>query len=222
MSLWYLGLPPPPPSCALVFGSPTGRKNKTILTSSKFIIYRPYLFRQSNRKTERRNVNDLYKRRDHRASGMTAPLVPLHVAADTEGLPAAHMGASEGLLARVTVGMDSQTGRPREGLVAGPADVSVMILGIWRGAGRREIVVVLPRRVPGRDHRWSISRWRDGGRRAVLGLSRVRLSGRREGAHTRGGRAVGPVREAGFLRRKRRALRRGRGQRRRDRRQRCL
>lgn len=188
--MWYL------PQLRPLFWFSNREKNKTILTSSKFIIYRPYLFRQSNRKTKRRNVKDLYKRRGHRASGMAAPLVTLHVAADTEGLPAAHMGASEGLLARVTVGVDSQTGRPREGLVAGPADVSVMILGIWRGAGRREIVVVLPRRVPGRDHRWSISRRRDGGRRAVLGLSRVRLSGGCEGAHTRGGRAVGPVRQA--------------------------
>ena len=59
---------------------------------------------------------------------MTTPLMTLHVTAHRESLSTARMGATEGLLARVAVGVDAQAGGPRESLVAGAADVAVMVL----------------------------------------------------------------------------------------------
>lgn len=83
---------------------------------------------------------------------MAAPLMALHVTPHRERLPAASVGAPEGLLARVAVRMDAQTGGPRESLVASAADVPVMVLLVGSRVGRREIVVVLPGRSYGRDH----------------------------------------------------------------------
>lgn len=83
---------------------------------------------------------------------MTTPLMTLHVAAHRESLSAARMGATEGLLARVAVRVDAQAGGPRESLVAGTADVAVMVLLVRSRVGGREVVVVLPGRSNRRDH----------------------------------------------------------------------
>lgn len=64
----------------------------------------------------------------NRTTGVTTPLMTLHVTAHRESLSTARMGATEGLLARVAVGVDAQAGGPRESLVAGAADVAVMVL----------------------------------------------------------------------------------------------
>lgn len=63
---------------------------------------------------------------------VAATLVALHVAAHAEGLSAARVGAAEGFLARVAVGVDAQRGRPRERFVAGSADVAVLVLLVGR------------------------------------------------------------------------------------------
>lgn len=83
---------------------------------------------------------------------MASPLMTLHVTAHRESLPAAGMGAPERLLARVAVGVDAQAGGSRESLVAGAADVAVMVLLVGGGVGGREIVVVLPGGGDGGDH----------------------------------------------------------------------
>lgn len=83
---------------------------------------------------------------------MAAPLMALHVTPHRERLPAASVGAPEGLLARVAVRMDAQAGGPRESLVASAADVPVMVLLVGSRVGRREIMVMLPGRSHGRDH----------------------------------------------------------------------
>jgi hypothetical protein len=93
------------------------------------------------------------RRGRNRAGGMATALVALHVAAHAKGLPAAGVGAAEGLLAGVRVRVDAQAGRAREGLVAGAADVAVVVLLVGRrGAGRREVVVMLPGGSERRDH----------------------------------------------------------------------
>lgn len=76
---------------------------------------------------------------------VAAPLVTLHVAPDAEGLAAAGVGALEGLLAGVGVAVDPEGAGPREGLVAGLADVPVLRLREGGGRGGRDVVVVLPR-----------------------------------------------------------------------------
>jgi hypothetical protein len=75
---------------------------------------------------------------------VTTPLVPLHVAAHAERLAASDVRTLERLLARVAVAVYAQTAGSREGLAAGPADVSV--LRLWEGslAGSADVVVVLP------------------------------------------------------------------------------
>lgn len=94
---------------------------------------------------------------------MTSPLVALHITADGEGLPTTGMCAVEGFLARVRVRVDAQTRRPGEGLVAGAADVAVVVLLVGRRAGRGEVVVVLvlvwPGRGDGRDEGWRGDGW---------------------------------------------------------------
>ena len=70
----------------------------------------------------------------------------LHVAAHGESLAAASVCAAEGLLASVAVRVDAQRGRTRESLVAGAADVTVVVLLVWGCAGGGEVVVVLPGR----------------------------------------------------------------------------
>lgn len=59
---------------------------------------------------------------------MAATLMALHVAADGESLTAASMGTAEGLLASVGVGVDAQGRRARESLVAGTANIAVVVL----------------------------------------------------------------------------------------------
>ena len=83
---------------------------------------------------------------------MTASLVTLHVAPHREGLSATSMGATEGLLTRVAMRVNAQTGGSRESLVAGAADIPVMVLLVGGGVRGREVVVVLPSRSHGRDH----------------------------------------------------------------------
>lgn len=68
----------------------------------------------------------------------------LHIAAHRECLAAPGVRASERLLARMRVRVDAQRRRPRERLVARPADIPVMVLLVRRRAGGREVVVVLP------------------------------------------------------------------------------
>lgn len=75
----------------------------------------------------------------------------LHITAHGEGLPAAGVRAAEGLLARVRVRVDAERGGPREGLVAGAADVAVLVLWVGRAGGWGEVVVVLPGRCDGGD-----------------------------------------------------------------------
>ena len=58
---------------------------------------------------------------------VTASLMTLHVASDAKGLAAPDMRAAEGFLTRVAVGVDSETGRAREGLVAYATDISVVV-----------------------------------------------------------------------------------------------
>lgn len=89
---------------------------------------------------------------------MAATLVALHVAAHGEGLAAAGVCAAEGLLARVGVGVDAEGGGARESLVAGAADIPVMVLLVRGGAGRREVVVMLPGRGDGGDERGRLGR----------------------------------------------------------------
>jgi hypothetical protein len=59
---------------------------------------------------------------------VTTTLVTLHVAADRKGLAAAGVCAAEWLLAGVRVRVDAQRGGAGEGLVAGAADISVVVL----------------------------------------------------------------------------------------------
>lgn len=150
--------------------------------------------------------------RRNRTPGMAAPLVTLHVAPHREGLSATSMGATEGLLACVAMRVDAKTGRPRESLVTGAANIPVMVLLVGGGVGRREVVVVLPGRSNRRDHLLVVSRsssssgrrWcRSSSCRSSHGLSRSLVvdgsrgssgrgfNGRRVGCHTRGRRSVG-------------------------------
>lgn len=129
-----------------------------------------------------------------------------HVAAHGECLATAGMCAVEWLLAGVGVGVDAQAGRPREGLVTGAADISVMILLIRRSTGGREVVVMLmrPRRSHGGDQARSIlgadgvSGWCGGGSIRVDDRWRTRVvkwRGGRVGGFYR--RCVGGVRRGG-------------------------
>ena len=141
---------------------------------------------------------------------MTTPLMTLHVAAHRERLSTARVGATEGLLARVAVGVDTQAGGPRESLVAGAADVAVMVLLVRGRVGGREVVVVLPGRSDRRNHLLVCWRWRCGCWRGSCGRSRShrsswslvvdsgcgRSGGRRSSrfdrrSHARSGRSVG-------------------------------
>ena len=81
---------------------------------------------------------------------VAAALVALHVAPDAEGLAAAGERALEGLLARVGVAVDAQRAGPREGLVAGLADVAVLALREGRRRRGGDVVVVLPGVAPRR------------------------------------------------------------------------
>ena len=90
--------------------------------------------------------------RRNRTSTVASPLMTLHVTAHRESLPATSVSAPERLLTRVAVGVDAQTGGPRERLVAGAADVAVMVLLVGGGVGGREVVVVLPGGGDGGDH----------------------------------------------------------------------
>lgn len=77
--------------------------------------------------------NHLYNKRSRgrrraRATRVAATLVALHIAADRESLTAAGVCAAEGLLASVRVGVNAQGRRARESLVAGTADIPVVVL----------------------------------------------------------------------------------------------
>lgn len=122
-------------------------------------------------------------------AGVASTLVTLHVAAHGEGLAAAGVGAAEGLLARVGVGVDAERRRAGEGLVAGAADIPVMVLLVRGGAGWREVVMVLPGRGDGGDERRRLGR---GLVLLRLGLAlrhRRRGDGRRGLERSGGGRA---------------------------------
>jgi hypothetical protein len=75
----------------------------------------------------------------------------LHIAAHGESLTAAGMGTAERLLTGVRVGVDAQGRRARESLVAGTADIPVVVLLVRGCGGRWEVVVVLPGRGDGGD-----------------------------------------------------------------------
>jgi hypothetical protein len=62
---------------------------------------------------------------------MATTFMAFHVASDTEGLPATHVGTSEWLLTRVAVRVNAQTRWAGESLVTGTAHISVLVLGIW-------------------------------------------------------------------------------------------
>lgn len=83
---------------------------------------------------------------------MATPLMALHVAAHRERLSTPSVRAAERLLTSVTVRVNPQARRPRKGLVAGAADVPVVVLLVRSSVRGREVVVVLPGRVDGRDH----------------------------------------------------------------------
>lgn len=137
---------------------------------------------------------------------MTTSLVALHVAAHAKGLAATDVRAAEGLLARVAVRVDAQAGGAREGLVAGAADIPVVVLLVGGGVGGREVVMVLPGRGDGRDDRLvggggghGSSRGRGGTLVVGRGGSLV-VHGGGGGLHGRGvrgdtgsGRGVGPA-----------------------------
>lgn len=101
---------------------------------------------------------------------VAATLMALHVTAHGESLATTSVGATEGLLTRMRVGVNAQGGRTRESLVACTADISVVVLLIWSRSAWRKVVVMLP---GGSD--WRDERWRRGG----LGLG-LRLSCLRE------------------------------------------
>ena len=61
--------------------------------------------------------------------GMATPLVPLHIAAHAEGLPASCVRALERFFPRVRVAVDFQARRPAERFAAGGADISIW--GLW-------------------------------------------------------------------------------------------
>lgn len=102
-------------------------------------------------------------------AGMTATFVALHVAPHAEGFTTTRVGAAEGLLSGVAVGVDAETGRSREGLVARSADVSVVVLLVGGRAGGREVVVMLPGRGDRGDHLLVCGGWQrsSGGRHAA-------------------------------------------------------
>jgi hypothetical protein len=56
----------------------------------------------------------------------------------------------------VAVGVDAQRGRAGECLVAGAADVAVVVLLVGGCAGGWEVVVVLPGRGDWRDEGWGL------------------------------------------------------------------
>jgi hypothetical protein len=74
---------------------------------------------------------------------VAAPLMALHVAANTEGLAASRVRALEGLLAGVGVAVDAKAARAAKGLVAGLADVAVLALREGPSMRRVHIVVVV-------------------------------------------------------------------------------
>lgn len=75
---------------------------------------------------------------------MTATLVTLHVAANTEGLATSGVRALERLLASVGVAVDAQRAWAGKCFVAGLAYIAVLRLREGRGGRWRDIVVVLP------------------------------------------------------------------------------
>lgn len=126
------------------------------------------------------NLSDsLYHGGSNWSTGVAAPLVALHVAPYAEGLAAASVGAAERLLAGVAVRVDAKAGRSGEGLVAGAADVSVVVLLERPGGGGREVVVMLPGIGDLRDH--------------LLGR------GRRQRSSLRGRALVGPRRSGSLV-----------------------
>lgn len=88
------------------------------LSSKRALHLRPFPFPLS-----------MTKPRSH-FEAVATPLVPLHVAADTESLSTPGVRALEWLLARVRVAMDSKTAGSAESLVAGLADVAVLTLWV--------------------------------------------------------------------------------------------
>jgi len=58
--------------------------------------------------------------------------MPLHIASHAEGFAATHMRALERLFPGVRMAVDFETGRSREGFVAGRADVALLRLWVGR------------------------------------------------------------------------------------------
>lgn len=97
---------------------------------------------------------------------MAATFMALHIAADAKGFATAGMCASEGLLARMAVRMDAQAGWSRECLVTCPAHISVIVLRICCRRRLREVMMMLPGGIGGRNRRSRIT----GGRGVWLRL----------------------------------------------------
>lgn len=145
----------------------------------------------------------LYHSGSNWSTGVAAPLMTLHVTPYAESLAASCVGATEGLLAGVAVGVDAEAGGPGEGLVAGATDISIMVLLESPGGRRGEVVMMLPGVGDLRDHllrgRWHrsglcgrslIGARRSGSLVIYSGRSR-RLDGGRVGSHAGSRRDVG-------------------------------
>jgi hypothetical protein len=74
---------------------------------------------------------------------VATPLVALHIRPDGESLSTTGMRAVEWFLASVRVRVDAQTRGSGEGLVAGTADISVVVLLVRGCVGGGEVMVVL-------------------------------------------------------------------------------
>lgn len=111
-------------------------------------------------------INDSSSKSGGDFEAVAATFVPLHVAADAEGLSTPGVRALEWLLASVRVAVNSKAARPAEGLVARLADVPILALWVRRPVRGVEVVVVLPGVGPvhGDRHRWR----EDLGQRALI------------------------------------------------------
>jgi hypothetical protein len=61
-------------------------------------------------------------------AAVASSLVPFHVTSDAEGLATAAVRAAERLLTSMAMGVDLQTGRTAESLVASRAEIAILLL----------------------------------------------------------------------------------------------